>query len=228
MSDEIDLQTAFASAATLLGKGGYAVQARFYPYAGLKSTIRYEGGKVAAKVSDGYVAADLDSLTGLMIKLFRIRKVDERTEIFLSKFYSLNGKGVYELHESLRRKRGRERKGASVGSNYNLLPVMEKVIAEYPDVFAGIERPSILWSRHASRRRLAFYDAAFNQIVVSRKFDSLGAPQFFLEYLIFHELLHAKHDTKYGKRRRVHHREFHLDEKKFRNFSEAQELMERI
>ncbi|MEK6954971.1 MAG: hypothetical protein AABX01_08210 [Candidatus Micrarchaeota archaeon] len=231
MSDQLDLETAFASAGSLLGKGNYPMEVRFYPYAGLKSTIQLKGGKVIAKVSDGYQAAEVDSLTGLaldlMIKLFRVRGIDERTEIFLSKFRSLNGKGVYDLHESLRSRRGRKRKGSFEGEAYNLQPILDKVAGEYSEIFTGVEKPSILWSRHVSHRRLAFYDTAFNQIVVSKKFDSLKAPEFFLEYLIFHELLHAKHDAKYGKRRRVHHREFHLDERKFSKYGDAMRMMDR-
>ncbi|MFH1751175.1 MAG: hypothetical protein ABH863_05845 [Candidatus Micrarchaeota archaeon] len=232
MADEIDLQTAFATAAALLGKSSYNANVKFYPYAGLKSTIRLRDGQILAKVSDGYSAADLDCLTGLaldlMIKLFRISKIDARMDSYLEKFQSLNGRGVYELHESLRGRRGRKRMGKSEGSARNLQWILDKVLGDCPEAFAGIGKPSIIWSRDISHRRLAFYDTAFGQIVVSRKFDSDKYPEFFLEYLVYHELLHAKHDVKYGKRRRVHHREFVLDEKKFPRYEEARALMGKI
>lgn len=231
MGDQIDLETAFATAASLLNRGGHRIEAKFHPYAGLKSTIRLREGAILAKVSDGYAAADLDALTGLALdlmgKLFRVRSYGERAEAYLARFRSLNGKGVYELHESLRSARGRRRSGNGEGKSYDLNGILEKVLADYPDIFSGVRRPSILWSRHVSQSRLAFFDTAFNQIVVSKKFDSGRQPQFFLEYLVFHELLHAKHDVKYGRRRRVHHREFRLDERKFAKYPEAAKLIGR-
>ncbi len=232
MSDEIDLQTAFATAAKLLNKEGFAVNTRFYPYAGLKGTIKLHDGAVYAKISDGYKAAGLEALTGLAIdlmrKLFRIRNLDKTATKYVEAYEGLNGKGVYDLHETLRGERGRRRKGSSQGRQFDLDARLDLVIAQYPEVFGKITKPTIVWSAHSPRRRLAFYDSAFGQIVVSRKFDSPSTPEFFLDYLVFHELLHAKHDPKYGSRRRVHHREFKEDERKFRDYGDAQEFMKMI
>ncbi|MBI5225323.1 hypothetical protein HY989_05630 [Candidatus Micrarchaeota archaeon] len=229
MSDELDLQVAFTTAAKLVGKGHLQINARFYPYAGLKSTIRLRDGAINGKVSDGYNAADLKTLTGLaldlMMKLFRIRNIGETASEYLSEFKKLDGKGMYGLHESLRMRRGREREVNPYGKNYDLEKLLEKVLADNSEVFEGVGKQTIVWSKHSSRRRLAFYDSAFSQIVVSKKFDSKAYPQYFLEYLIFHELLHAKHDVKYGGRRKVHHPEFKMDEKKFPRYFEAQHLM---
>lgn len=232
MSDELDLQTAFVTAAKLLGKEGYFQEVKFYPYAGLKSTIRLREGKILSKVSDGYMAADLNALTGLAIdlmgKLFRIRNFGDTAQNYLNEFESLNGKGLYDLNETLRGSRGRKRDNSAVGNVYDLNFILDKVILDYPQIFEGVNRPSIVWSKESGRRRLAFYDTAFNQIVVSKKFDSVHAPQYFLEYLAYHELLHAKHDVKYAKRRAVHHREFHLDEKRFKEYQMAKKLMGKI
>ncbi len=229
MSDELDLQVAFTTAAKLVGKEHFQINARFYPYAGLKSTIRLLDGTINGKVSDGYNAADLKTLTGLaldlMIKLFRIRNIGETASDYLSEFKKLDGKGMYGLHESLRMRRGRERPLNSVGNKYDLEKLLEKVLIDNSQVFEGVSRQSIVWSKHSSRRRLAFYDSAFSQIVVSKKFDSKAFPQYFLEYLIYHELLHAKHDVKYGGRRKVHHAEFKADEKKFPRYLEASHMM---
>jgi hypothetical protein len=232
MADSFDLQTAFVTAAKVLGKEGYGIETEFYPYAGLKSTIRLENGKIRSRVSDGYQAAELAALTGLAIdlmkKLFRITNLDERAYLYLEEYQKLNGKGAYDLHETLRGKRGRKRDNSSQGKLYDLKFLLEKVVLDYPDVFSNTKMPTIVWSRKNSRRRLAFYDTAFDQIVVSKKFDAILTPQFFLEYLIFHEMLHAKHDVKYAKRRSVHHREFRLDEKRFREYNEARRLMGKI
>ncbi|MFH0971454.1 MAG: hypothetical protein V1835_02700 [Candidatus Micrarchaeota archaeon] len=232
MSDEFDLEAAFVTAAKLLGKHNYPLDAKFKPYAGLRGTISMEGGIIRAKISDGYKAADLNALTGLAIelmgKLFHTRNFDERANIYLEEFQKLNGKGVYELHETLRGKRGRIRKNSSKGNIFDLDALLQKVLSENSSVLTGFEKPSIVWSRYNSRRRLAFYDGAFNQVVVSRNFDSDKYPPLFLEYLIFHELLHAKHEVKYGNRRKVHHHEFHLDEKKFPQYTEAKKILQSI
>ncbi len=232
MGDELDLEAAFLSAAELLNLNGYELETRFYPYAGLKSTIKRRGKRISAKVSDGYKVLEISGLTGLavdlMVRLFRLREFDQNAKAYLQKFRELNGKGAYSLHESLRSNRGRKRKGNSRGEAYDLGTLLERITKEYVEIFPNIDKPEIFWSRTRSERRLAFYDSAFNQIVVSKKFDDRRYPEFFLEYLIFHELLHAKHETKFGKKRRVHHREFLNDERRFSNFEEAQELIKAL
>ncbi|MFH1106510.1 MAG: hypothetical protein V1787_01295 [Candidatus Micrarchaeota archaeon] len=230
---EDDLLIAFNSAARILNLDGYFVKARFHNYAGLKSTVYADANKIiSARVSDGFRGASDEAALGLALELlskaFRRTVPSSATRFVDSYDEAFDGQSAMRLHDSLRRTRGRRRKGGSKGRAFDLEQVLAKVLADYPLTFNGLERPFIHWSREKSRQRLAFYDSAFNDIVVSRTFDLPTVPQYVLEYLVFHELLHAKHDLQFKRgRKRVHHPAFKRDERRFALFAEADEFLDR-
>ncbi|MFH1200701.1 MAG: hypothetical protein V1708_06570 [Candidatus Micrarchaeota archaeon] len=229
---ENDLSVAFNSAARILRLEDYYVKAKFYGYAGLKSTVYSDANRIiTAKVSDGFRSASDEAALGLALELlskaFRRRVPAPALRYVTAYDEAFDGKSAMSLHDTLRRTRGRKRTGAAQGATFDLQRVLDKVICDYPLTFNGVARPAVHWSRKKSRQRLAFYDSAFRDIVVSRAFDSLSVPQYVVEYLIFHELLHAKHDVRFGKRKRVHHREFRKDEKRFALYRQADDFLNR-
>ncbi|VVB67233.1 Uncharacterised protein [Candidatus Norongarragalina meridionalis] len=219
------LQEAFCSAMAILGENAH-VDARFRRRAGLGASVRLRSGNVFASVSDGYAVASRDVLVGLALsllsKIYR-RKisspyVDEYRE-FVSR------ESVSHLHDALRRGRGRKREENARGTAYDLMEIMARVRTEYAEIFTGIPSPSVVWSSHRGSRVLGFHDSAFSQIVINKTLDNPRVPEFVVEYVVYHELLHCKHRVLYqrGKsmRRTVHSGEFKDDEKKFRYYSAA-------
>jgi predicted metal-dependent hydrolase len=82
------------------------------------------------------------------------------------------------------------------------------------------------WSREHARNRLGHYDPAHNAIVISRVFDHPRVPEFVVEYIVYHEMLHLRHPVKVrGSRRCVHSAEFQADEKLFPRLTEAQKFL---
>ncbi len=228
---EEDLLIAFNSAAKILKLEEYFVKARFHGYAGLKSTVYADANKIiTAKVSDGFRGASEEAALGLALELlskaFRKRVPEEAWRFVEAYDNAFDGKSAMSLHDSLRRTRGRKRTGDSYGKAFDLQDVLAKVVKEYPFTFNGVGRPGIHWSRKRSRQRLAFYDSAFNDIVVSRAFDSPKVPAYVIEYLVFHEMLHAKHDVEFGRRKRVHHQRFRKDERRFAFYKEANAFLD--
>lgn len=225
---EEDVLVAFHSAAKLLGLStDFSIEASFYPYAGLKSTVyvdRHEK-KIVGRVSDGLKAASPEQLLGLALdltaKVFRRAVPDAATRFVNAYRQGVNGEQAFALHDALRKTRGRRRTESAQGAHVDLDAVLAKVWSDYPLTLQGLEKPAIHWTTHKSRQRLAFYDSAFHDVVVSRAFDRQDTPAYFLEYLVFHELLHAKHGTRHGARNRVHHRAFKEDERKFALYKEA-------
>ena len=55
--DQKDLQHAASNALSLLGKSSYFLEAKFYPYSGLKATAKLRGEKISIKASEGFKAA---------------------------------------------------------------------------------------------------------------------------------------------------------------------------
>jgi len=79
--------------------------------------------------------------------------------------------------------------------------------------FGILDQPTIVWGR-ASRRTLAHYSLHTDTIVVSTIFKD--APQHLLDYVMYHEMLHKKHQfVARGTRNHFHTPEFRADERKF-------------
>ncbi|MFH0834827.1 MAG: M48 family peptidase [Candidatus Micrarchaeota archaeon] len=220
------LQEAFCSAAAILGVNAF-VDARFRRRAGLGASVRLRSGKISASVSDGYAAAPRSVLVGLALSL--MSKIYHRrvTSPYIDDYKEFSSReSVSKLHDALRRGRGRKRTEGAVGRAYDLGEILTRVRVEYADVLAGVvSSPSIVWSSHRGSRVLGFHDSAFSQIVINRILDNPRVPEFVVEYVVFHELLHCKHRVLFqrGKsmRRTVHSGDFKKDEKKFRFYAAA-------
>ena len=66
------------------------------------------------------------------------------------------------------------------------------------------------------------YDPVHNTIIISKTLDSANVPEFFIEYVLYHEMLHIKHKARIIRGRCYYHTaEFYLDEKQFQQYKEA-------
>ncbi len=227
-----DLRFCVYSACSMLSLYDYSVDAAFMPFRSLKAQIELDrfSKKIFLRASDGFAAAPRDVLVGMAVSLLsRVlrRKIENAYTSAYGEF--MKRKSTFDLNKSIRLRRAIRRKNSGEGAHFDLNALLLKVASEH-EIFFPEGVPSIAWSRNKSRRRLGFYDEALNQVVLTRLFDSPKVPQFVVEYVVFHELLHAKHEAKYerGKTRqcRVHHGEFKRDEKSFPKYAEAEEWLE--
>lgn len=233
--DDNDLAAAFYTALSLLDEKDFSVNASFEEYAGLKSSVSVRGGRVEAKASDGFKHANYEVLVGLALDLLAKalrKKVNGKLASFIAAYKEFASReSVAGLHNAMRRTRGRGRKGVSEGDCYDLAGETEELVSEYADVFDGAKLPRVVWSRWRGRRQLGLHDPAFEEVVINKALDSPRVPRFVLRYVLFHELLHAKHDVLYQRgrslRRTVHSKAFKLDERKFREYEEAVEWVKR-
>lgn len=90
-------------------------------------------------------------------------------------------------------------------------------------------RAGVLWGRRnrtRSRRSIRFgcYDPSRNVIIMNRKLDSPHIPAYFVEYILFHEMLHEVLGIEEGPdgRRNIHGKLFKLMESTFPDFEKAQ------
>jgi len=84
--------------------------------------------------------------------------------------------------------------------------------------FSGrLEKPELCWSPVRARRVLGSYQERYDRLIISKVFDTPQVPEFVLDYLMFHELLHKflgigrREDGK----RCMHGKEFRSIEKQF-------------
>ncbi|MFH0836384.1 MAG: hypothetical protein V1834_04460, partial [Candidatus Micrarchaeota archaeon] len=196
------------------------VKAEFADYAGLKAKLQVKGNAIEAKVSKGFENASREALMGLAIALFNrlLHKKTPNPFVFqLKEFYSR--KTTAKLGESLRALHGHKVKAESKGTHFDLEMILDNLLILYPDTFASVKKPLITWSKQGSKRVLGTHDSAKNIITVNKKLDAACVPFYVVEYIVFHELLHVKHEVLYQRgesmRRTVHPGTFKKDEARY-------------
>ena len=113
------------------------------------------------------------------------------------------------------------------GRVYDLDRIFARLNRRY---FHGhIEKPTITWSQRRTRRILGHHDRVHETITISKTLDSVDVPEWFVEYILYHEMLHIKHPARLVNGRRYYHTAaFRSDERRFQRYDEAQQWLERI
>ena len=219
-----ELDEVFYSACALLGKS-YFVNARYKSYAGLKAGVSLSKGVLQATASKEFAFVPREVKLGLALSLLS-KLFKKRADPELLRPYKefMASKQAAELSDALRGARGRKRKGSHEGENHDLNELRDSLLRDYSRVFEGVKPPRVVWSKRKSKRKLGWFDDAFHEIVVNKALDR--APRFVVEFVLYHELLHAKHEVRYARgkslRRSVHTREFNDDERAFPREKEAE------
>ncbi len=109
------------------------------------------------------------------------------------------------------------------GESHDLQPFLEKWKKRLDDpTLAGVK---VTWGRYGrGRRSIRFGSYDFDQqlIRVHPALDQDWVPPFFVEFIVYHELLHALHPPVEGSSRRiVHTPEFRAMEERFPRYEEA-------
>ena len=201
------------------------LRVEFYPYTGVSHTIRMRDGRLLVRLSDLIEGAPETVLSALAhILLAKIyRKQIEAVHSARYRRY-VGSRDFAAKAQMIRQSRGRKRLRMPQGHVYDLNEIFEDLNTRYFHGLLG--RPRLTGSHNLARRRLGHFDPAHNTIVVSRVFDDLRVPQYAVEYLVYHEMLHLKHPVKLrGSRRCVHSAEFVEEEKRFPQFEEAKRFL---
>lgn len=203
--------------------------------AGYQASASLKNDVLFVKISDAFLAASQEVIDGMAFSMtFRMlrRKPIPAVAKAISAYKEfMSRESVARHNEALRKERGRRRKVAR-GTVYNLDELLRKISVKYWNVFEPIESlPAISYSSAGSKRRLGYYDSAHCMIFISSIFDDARVPKHAVENIVFHELLHAKHDVKYqrGKsmRRCVHTAEFKADERKYEFHTQGEEWLKK-
>ena len=205
------------------------IQAEFFPFAGLTHTARFREHRLLIRVSDLFVDAPQPVLQALAVillaKLYRRQVAADIHNIY--KRFVVRSE-IQERARIARTKRGRAPRPASpLGRWQNLGDRFERLNSTY---FSGtLELPRLTWSGTKSRRILGRYDSTHRTISISLLFDSQHIPDFVLDYVLYHEMLHIKHPSRAENCRMVTHTpEFRAEEKRFESYRKANEWIRRI
>jgi hypothetical protein len=194
----------------------------FFPFAGLNHTARLRENRLKIRVSDIFTdapAAVYHSLALILLsKLYR-KKIDNAHHQAYRTF-------ILEDHIQARARVARSGRGRQIrvrgsrGRFVELETLFDRLNAHY---FAGsIPKPRLSWSAKRSRCILGRFDATHNTIFISRLFDSLDIPSYVCEYVLYHEMLHVKHQCQTRNSRLIAHTtEFRAEERQFLQYREA-------
>lgn len=111
----------------------------------------------------------------------------------------------------------------AVGEHHDLQPMLDKWRKRLGE--EGLAEVVITWGRYGrGQRTIRFgsYDFDRKLIRVHPALDQKWVPEYFVEFIVYHELLHAVHPPKKESSRRVVHTdEFRAMEERFPRFEEA-------
>ena len=201
----------------------------YFPFAGLNHTARFRENHLRVRVSDLFIDAPRPVIHALALillaKLYR-RKLDSTVHRIYRGF--ILSAEIQERARTARFTRGRGQRGnGPCGRHVNL----EECFDRLNDVhFNGsLDKPRVTWSERGSRRTLGRYDATRHAISISRIFDSPRVPDYVIDYVMFHEMLHIKHQSCIQDCRiLVHTSEFRAEEKTFPRYREATHWLKSI
>ncbi len=208
-----------------LGSPAPPFRIEFYPYAGLNHTIRVREGEILVRISDVLEEAPQTVLSVLLVILLHKLMKKRVCPSYRRAYQEYSSRtAIREAALQARRRRGRKNFSRSEGQVFDLSDRFYKLNRQY---FGGQLRVRMLvWSQRRHRTVLGHYDPAHDAIVLNRGLDDHQVPAWVLEYVLFHEMLHAHlGEQTCGGQRFVHHAEFREAEKRFVEFDKAKKFI---
>jgi hypothetical protein len=209
-------------------RGIPVVDVRFYPYAGLRHTIRVRSGQVYVRLSDLIKDCPPEVMRALAFVLVarllgkKVPVVHER----VYRDYTLTP-DVMRSSDIARRHRGRKMISSAQGVNYDLDKMFSKLNRRYFD--SSLEKPTLTWSQRKTRSILGHHDRVYETITISKSLDSSQVPDWFVEFILYHEMLHIKHSARMINGRRYYHTAgFRQDERRFAKYEDSQRWLEQV
>lgn len=201
----------------------------FYAYVSTKCTIREREGRLHVRLSDHLHDAPDAALRGVVGMLVaRVRRLPEtRVDAADRAAYHDYVDQVAGRRRTSRQQRGRKHIDP-IGDHRSLLESYLRVTMDL-DLHLP-EAPKLGWSRTRSRRRFGHQDSDHGAIIISRVLDDPKVPEFVLDYVVYHELLHIVIPPRRGSgsKRIVHPKEFKQAEARFPKQAEAEAWLSRL
>lgn len=180
---------------------------------------RLYSDRLLIKCSEGYMNADaenwLDMFRNILDRSSGNDKKTIRAFALTEDFSAI----VFELESFAEADAGHAR-----GAVYDLNESFSRVNQQY---FSGeMVRPRLRWSGVITLRKMGHYQATRDTVMIASTLDHADVPEWVIDFVMYHELLHKKHGAKLVNGRRfVHTTAFRNDEQLFEKFTEANEFI---
>ena len=202
------------------------IEVEFYPYVGINHTIRLRRARIFVRLSEICQAAPPNVQRALafilVAKLLRKKVSAAAAEIYRS---YIKTQAIQAKARENKRAKGRKVITSAKGEVHDLEEIFSRLNSVYFQ--NSIPKPTLTWSARNTFRILGHHDSTHETIVVSKSLDDKRIPQFVVEFVVFHEMLHIFHPTEQRDGRHYNHTpQFRRDEKKFKYFHEAENWIE--
>ena len=198
------------------------IDVRYYPYAGLNHRLRRRSGRIYVRLSDIFKAAPINvhrALAFILVaKLLRRRTPGLHEKVYRD--YACSPE-VLRASELARRQRGRKVTFSAQGRHYDLERLFARLNRRHFDGL--LPKPTLTWSQRRTRILLGHHDGVNETIVISKTLDAQDVPEWVVEFVLYHEMLHIKHPARLINGRRYSHtKAFRAEEQRFPLYAEAQ------
>jgi len=117
-----------------------------------------------------------------------------------------------------------EEEPGEAGCVYHLGRVFARVNTEY--FASSLPRPQLTWSQSATYSKFGHYAFSSDTVLLSVSLDRAEVPEYVVDFIMYHELLHKKHGVSKSRRRKTAHTSaFKRDEKAFKFYHRAEEFL---
>ena len=183
---------------------------------------RQKEGKVYLEINEGFINAP-EKIKEAILKA----ALQRRTAARLRTIKAFTTTPEYaQIHASLQNNAGAN-KLAGNGRVYNLVDIFARINRQYFE--SQLEQPRLVWSARKSIRRLGTYQPDADTITISKRLDSRDIPEYLVEYVMYHEMLHKKIGLKeVNGRRYAHTKAFRDAEKQFNQYKEAEAFIKKL
>ena len=167
-------------------------------------------------LNEGYIGVPDEVLKALCSVIF---KGKNKEYVKLLRSYS-ETETFREINRSVNNQKGTNVISNSIGQYFDLDKIFWKVNSEY--FYNQMSKPNLTWNRQLTKRKLGHYNLDTDTVMISIALDKNETPDFIIEYVMYHELLHKKLGiVKKGNKRYAHTSVFHNEEKKFKQYEKV-------
>ena len=189
----------------------------------MQAIYRYRGyhNCIVLKCSEGFIYATDDVWQEVLNAVFR--KKAKRSPTLDAYTHSEAFTGViFEMESTIN-----PPENITKGHVHDLDASFQRVNQQY---FQGkIERPRIHWNRLLTSGKMGHYQTVSDTVMISISLDQPGVPEYVVDYVMYHELLHKKHGSKIiNGRRYAHTPTFRQDEQQFKQYESAKNFLDKL
>ncbi len=177
-------------------------------------------------IDEGFIVAP-NGILDTLVRLFLDQRANEADRKRIRTY--AGSEAFSSIHEALTATLGPAPSTSenAKGLHHDLDAAFDRVNAAY--FHGAMPRPHLAWNRTRTHRKLAHYNESTDTIVVSITLDDAEVPDYGLDLVMYHELLHKSLGTHVVKgRRRAHTPAFRKAERAFLRYDEAHHVIDKL